>query len=134
MALVTTLVIVALGLVLVGSANVPARLQAARMNAELSDLVDGGTAELVRERLRAHPVQVRVHSGRRIHGPFLDIEVGDLHLHFRLYHDTRGPATDERSVTCLTGLQPVDGVGWVATFDGPRGSQRYLGWLVESVA
>jgi hypothetical protein len=31
-------------------------------------------------------------------------------------------------------LRRVDEIGWVAEFDGPRGPQQYLGWLVETAA
>jgi hypothetical protein len=134
MALVTTLIVLLLAGAVWFACDGPGRLQRGRMNAELASLVDGGTAELVGERINAGPQLVRVHAGRGIHGPFLDIDLGVARLHLRLYHDTRGPATGDQAVARLTGLSQVDGLGWVATFDGPRGPQRYLGWLVQIVA
>jgi hypothetical protein len=112
----------------------PARLRAARVDAELTSVMDRGTAELVGEQLRTGPQPARVSTGRSLHGPFLDIDLDATHLHLRLYRDARGPATDAQSVARLTTLTHVEGIGWVATFDGPQGPERYLGWLVERVA
>ncbi len=135
MALVTTLVVLSVIVVIVRGIDIPARLGAARANVELAALVDGATAELVREQLEVGPQLVRVHTGHRLHGPFLDIELEAVCFRLRLYDDARRPITDGYSFACLIGLTwVVDGLGWVATFDGPRGPQRYLGWLVESVA
>jgi hypothetical protein len=134
MALFTTIaVLMAVGVLIRWSA-LPARVRAARVNAELSSVVDRGTAELVGEQLRLGPRAVRVCAGRAMHGPFLDIDVDATRLHLRLYRDQKPPATNAESVARLTGLSHVEGVGWVAVFDGPRGPQRYLGWLVERVA
>ena len=134
MALFTTIAVLLLVSVMIRWASLPARVRAARVNAELTSVMDRGTAELVGEELKAGPRSVRVSTGRRMHGPFLDIDLDATHLHLRLYRDPIGPATDAQSVARLTTLKQVVGVGWIAIFDGPRGPERYLGWLVERVA
>jgi hypothetical protein len=134
MGLVTAIAVLAGVGIIVGWSALPARLRAARLDAELTSVIDRGTAELLGEQLRAGPRPVRVHAGRAIHGPFLDIDLDATRLHLRLYHEQRAPATDAGSVARLMGLTQVEGVGWVAVFDGPGGPQRYLGWLVERVA
>jgi hypothetical protein len=134
MALITTLVVLSLIAVVVLGIDVPARLRAARVNGELAALVDGATAALVEEQLHLGPQLVRVHTGHRLHGAFLDVELDAVHFRLRLYHDGRRPMTDDRSFARLIGLTWLDGIGWVATFDGARGPERYFGWLVESVA
>jgi hypothetical protein len=134
MELVTTVGVVVLAVVLVRALQLPARFQEARVDAELASIVNGGTAELVEERLNSGPQLVRVRTGRRIGGPFLDIVLDSRCLHLRLYHDARTPAPAGQAFARLTGLRRVDEIGWVAVFDGPRGPQRYLGWLVEAAA
>jgi hypothetical protein len=134
MALVWTIVTAALVGMVLHWTDVPARLRAARFNADLTGVMNRATAELVEEQLSAGPRAVRLRSGRRLQGPFLDIDLDATRLHLRLYHDAVVPPTDDESVVRLTRLTEVEGVGWVAVVDGPRGSQRYLGWLVERVA
>ena len=134
MALFSAIAVVVIVGVVVRWTALPARLRAARLNAELTSVMDRGTAELVGEQLRAGPRPARVSTGRSLHGPFLDICVDVTHLHLRLYREARGPSTDAESVAHLTTLTQVEGVGWVAVFDGPGGPERYLGWLVERVA
>ncbi len=134
MALFTTISVLLLVGVLIRWAGLPARLRAAQVDAELTSVMDRGTAELVGEQLKAGPRAVHVSTGRRLHGPFLDIDLDATHLHLRLYRDAARPATDAQSVARLTTLKHVDGVGWIAVFEGPRGPERYLGWLVERVA
>jgi hypothetical protein len=134
MELVTTMVVLALVAVLVQALDLPARIREARVNAELASIVDGGTAELVQEKLLGGPQMVRVRTGRQIGGPFLDILLDSRRLHLRLYHDARTPVPAGQAFARLTVLRRVDEIGWVAVFDGPRGPQRYLGWLMESGA
>ncbi|HKA05466.1 MAG TPA: hypothetical protein VKD67_14120 [Acidimicrobiales bacterium] len=134
MELVTAVGVVALAAVLVRALHLPVRFREARINAELASIVNGGTAELVEEKLRSGPQLVRVRTGRHIGGPFLDIVLDSRCLHLRLYHDARPPAPAGQSFARLTGLRRVDEIGWVAVFDGPQGPQRYLGWLLEAAA
>jgi hypothetical protein len=133
MALVTTFLVLGLAALIVWGGRVPERVQVARVNAELAALVDSATAELVQERLSAAPLAARVYVGHRMHGPFLDIQLTGFRLHLRLYRDARRPLTNGQPFARLTGLALIEDLGWVATFDGPRGPQRYFGWLVESV-
>jgi hypothetical protein len=67
-------------------------------------------------------------------GPFLDIVLGSRLVHLRLYHDARTPVPSGQAFARLTHLRRVDEIGWIAEFDGPRGPQQYLGWLVETAA
>jgi len=134
MGLVTAVVVGILLVMLVGVLDGPGRLRVARVDAELASMVDGATAELVEEKLRSGPQLVRVRTGRRIGGPFLDILLDSRCLHLRLYHDARTPAPAGQSFVRLTALGRVEEIGWIAVFDGPRGPQRYLGWLVEAAA
>jgi hypothetical protein len=133
MALVTTVLVMGVAALIVWGVRLPERLQGARANAELTALVDSATAELVQERLSTAPLAARVFVGHRMHGPFLDIQLHGFHLHLRLYRDANRPFTGGQPFARLTGLALIEDLGWVATFDGPRGPQRYLGWLVESV-
>ena len=134
MELVTTLAVVGLVAMVVGALHLPARIREARLNAELASIVDGGTADLVQEKLTLEPQLVGVRTGRHMGGPFLDIVVDSRRLHLRLYHDASPPVGPVRAFARLTQLRRVDEIGWVAVFDGPAGPQRYLGWLVESTA
>jgi hypothetical protein len=134
MELVTTFMVVGLVAALVRGLHLPTRLRQARLNAELASIVDSGTAELVEEQLRVEPQLVRVRTGRHMSGPFLDILLGSRRLHLRLYHDARTPVPSGQAFARLTHLRRVDEIGWVAEFDGPRGPQQYLGWLVETAA
>jgi hypothetical protein len=134
MELVTTLVVLGLVAWVLNALHLPARIRAARLNAELASMVDSGTAELVEEKLRVEPQLVRVRTGRHFGGPFLDILLESRRLHLRLYHDARPPVAAGEAFARLTDLRRVDEIGWVAVFDGPRGPQRYIGWLVESAA
>ena len=132
MALLTILVVLALAAVIVRGGSVPERLRSARTDAELAAMIDGTTAELLVEQLRAGPQYARVRTGHRLYGPFLDIQLDGLRLHLRLYRDARAPR-DGETLDRMTGLSWVHSLGWVATFDGPRGPQRYVGWLVENI-
>jgi hypothetical protein len=134
MELVTTLVVLGLGAWVVYALRLPALFRELRLNAELASVVDSGTAELVEEKLRIEPQLVQVRTGRHFGGPFLEIALDSRRLHLRLYHDARPPAASGEAFVRLTVLRRVDEIGWVAVFDGPRGPQRYLGWLVESAA
>src|SRR5262245_62993035 len=135
MELVTTFIVLALVVaVLVGGLDLPGRIRAARVSAELASVIDGGTAELVEEQLRAEPQLVRVRTGRNMSGPFLEIVLGSRCVHLRLYHDARTPVPSGQAFARLTHLRRVDEIGWVAEFDGPRGPQQYRGWLVETAA
>src|ERR1700738_619157 len=111
MALVTTLVVLSVIVVIVRGIDIPARLRAARANVELAALVDGATAELVREQLEVGPQLVRGHPGHRLHGPCLDIELEAVCFRLRLYDDARRPITDGHAFACLIGLRWVDGFG-----------------------
>jgi|RhiMetdeSRZDD1v2_1073273.scaffolds.fasta_scaffold656462_3 hypothetical protein len=134
MELVTTFMVVGLVAALVRGLQLPTRFREARFNAELASIVDSGTAELVEEQLRVEPQLVRVRTGRHMSGPFLDILLGSRRLHLRLYQDARTPVPSGQAFARLTHLRRVDEIGWVAEFDGPRGPQQYLGWLVETAA
>jgi hypothetical protein len=134
MQLVTTLIVLGLVAALVGELHLPSRLREAGVNAELASIVDSGTAELVEEQLRVEPQLVRVRTGRHMSGPFLDILLGSRRVHLRLYRDARTPVPSGQAFARLTHLRRVDEIGWVAVFDGPRGPQQYLGWLVETAA
>jgi len=134
LALGTTLVVLSVIAVLVHRTDIPKRLRAKRTNVELAALLDRATAELVEAQLEQGPQLVHVNTGHRLYGAFLDVQLSAVHFRLRLYHDARGPMTDGRSFARLIGLAWADGLGWVATFDGPGGPERYLGWLVESVA
>ena len=134
MELVTTFMVLGLVAVMVRGLHLSTRLRQARFNAELASIVDSGTAELVEEQLRVQPQLVRVRTGRHMSGPFLDILLGSRRLHLRLYHDARTPVPSGQAFARLTHLRRVDEIGWVAEFDGPRGPQQYLGWLVETAA
>jgi hypothetical protein len=132
MGLVTTLVLLGMAAVVLHVLRLPDRCHAGRLNAELASMIDSGTAELVQEQLRVGPQMVRVRTGRRLGGPFLDIVLDSRRVHLRLYRDARTPAVAGEACARLMVLRRVDELGWVAVFDGPRGHQRYLGWLVES--
>jgi hypothetical protein len=134
MELVTTFMVVGLVAALVRGLQLPTRFRHARFNAELASIVDSGTAELVEEQLSVEPQLVRVRTGRHMSGPFLDILLGSRRLHLRLYQDARTPVPSGQAFARLTHLRRVDEIGWVAEFDGPRGPQQYLGWLVETAA
>jgi hypothetical protein len=103
---------------------------------ELAAMIDRGTAELTAERLADGPLLVPVKVGHRVLGPFLLVDTGTTHLRLRLYNDRqlpRAPAGWRDGVARLTTISYTDGQGWRFVFDGPRGPQRYLGWLVESI-
>ena len=134
MELVTTFMLLGLVAMLVRAFDLPGRLGAARVNAELASIVDSGTAELVEEQLRVGPQLVQVRTGRHVSGPFLDIVLGSRRVHMRLYQDARTPVPSGQAFARLTHLRRVDEIGWLAEFDGPRGPQQYLGWLVETAA
>ena len=134
MELVTTLTVLGLGALLVYAFDLPGRIRAARFNGEMASMIDTGAAELVEEKLRTAPQLVRVRTGRQMGGPFLDILLDSRCLHLRLYREARTPAPPGQAFARLTHLGRVDEVGWVAIFDGPRGPQRYLGWLMETAA
>jgi hypothetical protein len=132
MALVTTMVVLALMVAVVRWYAMPSRLRTAQVDSELAAMLNQGVAELIEERLGTRAELVRVRAGRRLLQPFLDIQLDTTRLHLRLYRDTRGPTVDGRSLARLTGLRLVDGLGWIVTFDSPRGAERYLGWLLET--
>ena len=134
MELVTALVVLGLVAMLVGLWDLPGRIRAAQVDAELASVIDHGTAELVEEQLRVEPQLVQVRTGRHMSGPFLDIVFGSRCVHLRLYHDARTPVPTGQTFARLTQLRRVEEIGWVAEFDGPRGPQQYRGWLVETAA
>src|SRR5215216_1615357 len=103
---------------------------------ELAAMIDRGGAELMAERLAAGPLVVPVKVGHRVLGPFLLVDTGTAYLRLRLYNDRqlpRAPVGWHDGVARLTTISYTDGQGWRFVFDGPRGPQRYLGWLVESI-
>jgi hypothetical protein len=103
---------------------------------ELASIVDLGVAELLADRLMAGPLLVPVRIGRRLLGPFLLVDTGTTYLRLQLYNESRQPEAPPGTRGGLARLRAIsytDGQGWRFVFDGPRGPQRYLGWLVETL-
>src|SRR5690348_5899746 len=102
---------------------------------ELTSMLDRATVELLADRLRAGPLLVPVRVGHRLLGPFLVVDTGTTCLRLQLYNDTprpTAPSGGRQGVARLRAITYTDGQGWRFVFDGPRGPQRYLGWLVEA--
>ena len=102
---------------------------------ELDSMLDRGTTELIADRLRAGPLLVPVRVGHRLLGPFLLVDTGTTYLRLQLYNDAgrpEAPSGTRGGVARLRAISYTDGQGWRFVFDGPRGPQRYLGWLVEA--
>jgi hypothetical protein len=103
---------------------------------ELTSIVDRGMAELLADRLAAGPLLVPVRIGHRLLGPFLLVDTGTSYLRLQLYNENRRPDAPpgaRRGLARLRAITYTDGQGWRFVFDGPRGPQRYLGWLVETL-
>src|SRR5205823_581606 len=114
----------------------PTMPRAFAFDRQLAAMIDRGAAELIAERLAAGPLLVPVKVGHRVLGPFLLVDTGTAYLRLRLYNDRqlpRAPAGGHDGMAQLTKISYTDGQGWRFVFDGPRGPQRYLGWLVESI-
>jgi hypothetical protein len=107
-----------------------------RFDRELASVVDRGTAELVADRLTDGPMLVPVSMGHKVLGPIMDLDLGTSCLRLRLYNDAPRPLPSgpDSSLARLQAIAFIDGRGWQVVFDGPLGPQRYLGWLVESLA
>jgi len=103
---------------------------------ELASVLDRGMAELLADRLTAGPLLVPVRIGHRLLGPFLLVDTGTTYLRLQLYNENRQPEAPpgaRRGLARLRDISYTDGQGWRFVFDGPRGPQRYLGWLVETL-
>jgi hypothetical protein len=103
---------------------------------ELASMVDRGMTELLADRLTAGPLLVPVRIGHRLLGPFLLVDTGTSYLRLQLYNENRRPEAPVGARGGLARLRAIsytDGQGWRFVFDGPRGPQRYLGWLVETL-
>jgi len=103
---------------------------------ELASMVDRGMTELLADRLTAGPLLVPVRIGHRLLGPFLLVDTGTSYLRLQLYNENsrpEAPVGARGGLARLRAISYTDGQGWRFVFDGPRGPQRYLGWLVETL-